>query len=183
MFYSRMRFRTLVLFLTHRPHGKADKQHSKIQRALSKLRRASKPRYECQYCYEQKLGKELVAGTLLPWSCQAHLTGPNQVCSACLETALSTQLDCKTLLDVGCPQCGTAWEPEDIKLLVSSRDKKRLDGLDTAAKTQVYVPSEMPDQWTLSDMLARGTRCCPFCRYPFIKLGGCDSMLCEHDEP
>jgi len=42
------------------------------------------------------------------------------------------------------------------------------------------VPDELPDQPTLDDMLARGARLCPCCRFPFVKLGGCDSMLCEY---
>jgi len=178
-----MRLRALFSTITIKHHHKQDEQTSTVHRALSKLHGSAKPRYECQYCYEQKLAKELVAASVLPWSCQAHLTGPNKVCKRCLEAALSAQLDCKTLLDVGCPQCGTAWEPADIRVLVSSADKKRLRELDSGARSEVYVPQpdELPDQSTMNDMLKRGARLCPFCRYPFVKLGGCESMLCEYD--
>jgi len=174
-----MRFRSLSVLLLHRPQRNHNEQRSRFTRVLSTLKRSPKPRYECTYCKEQKLAKDLVIGALLPWACQAHLTAPNQVCALCLEAALSAQLDCKPLLAVGCPHCGTAWEPEEVKTFVGAKDRKRLRELDAVAQTQVYVPAELPDQPTLDDMLARGVRLCPFCRFPFVKLGGCDSMLCE----
>lgn len=155
-------------------------QQSAVDAISQKLKRKSrKPRFECQYCSEHKPAKEFVSSAFLPWDCQPHLTGSDRVCKPCMEAALSAQLDCKPLLDIGCPQCGTAWEPDDVRMLMGIKDSKRFREMDKQAQTQVYVPEELPDQLTLDDMLARGARLCPNCRFPFIKLGGCESILCQ----
>lgn len=155
-------------------------QSSVLDGARAKLKlKSRKPRFECQYCFEHKEAKEFTKGAFIPWNCQPHLTGHNRVCKTCLEAAISAQLDCKALLDVGCPQCGTAWEPEDLRMLAGPKDSKRLREMDRRAQKRIYVPSELPDQGTLDDMLARGARLCPGCLFPFVKMGGCDSILCE----
>lgn len=159
---------------------RTQKQQLALDGALGKVKpRSRKPKFECQYCNESKQAKEFLNSAFLPWNCQPHLTGSDRVCKTCLEAALSAQLDCKPLLDIGCPQCGTAWEPEDLRMLMGSKDGKRLREIDKQAQHQTFIPSELPDQSTLDDLLARGARLCPSCRFPFVKLGGCDSILCE----
>jgi len=159
---------------------RSPRQQAALDIARNKLKpKSRKPRFECQYCSEQKLPKEFINGVYLPGSCQPHLTGASRVCKPCLEASMSAQLDCKRLFDIGCPQCGTASEPEDVRMLLGSKDSKRFKELEEQAVGQVYVPDELPDQLTLDDMLARGARLCPCCRFPFVKLGGCDSMLCK----
>jgi len=141
--------------------------------------RARKPKLECQYCCEKKPTKDFISGSYIPWNCQPHLTGQHRVCKHCIQSALGAQIDCKALLDIGCPQCGAAWEPDDVKMLLGSKDGKRFREIDRQAQERVFVPDELPDELTLEDMLKRGARCCPACRWPFVKVAGCENVQCR----
>ncbi|KXT07215.1 hypothetical protein AC578_2451 [Pseudocercospora eumusae] len=37
----------------------------------------------------------------------------------------------------------------------------------------------MPEKPTMNLMLDQGARLCPWCRFPFVKQGGCDHMSCS----
>lgn len=139
-----------------------------------------KPRYECKFCIEKKLAKDLLDCIFVPYECKAHLSSSNnKVCKACMAASMSAQLDSKQLLDIGCPDCGLPWEPNEVRHHMGKKDRGRFDRLDQMAQEQAFVPEELPDGLTMDDLLARGTRLCPHCKFPFVKLGGCDSMMCK----
>lgn len=135
-----------------------------------------RPRTECQICCESKLDKAFNTHKLVPYSCRGHL---KTTCKDCIRASLSAQLDCKPLLEIGCSSCSVVWEVEEIRRLLGHKDKKRLDDLDILAKNRGLVPTDLPEMATLDQMLQGGTRFCPWCRYPFMKDGGCDYMTCE----
>ncbi|KAK3629989.1 hypothetical protein LTR56_017748 [Elasticomyces elasticus] len=171
----------LLRAAVHPKHRRTPKQQATIDALQAKFTRSNRKcetTHECQYCYEHKEAKDFVKGTFLPWTCQFHLTGSNKVCTLCLQASISAQLDSKTLIDIGCPQCGAAWEPEDVRMLAGPKDSKRLKSMDAAAQKRVLVPPELPDSITMDDLLNRGVRACPGCLFPFLKVGGCDSVSC-----
>jgi hypothetical protein len=156
----------------------------KFRESQLKLRfRTPKPRLECAYCAEHKLPKHFLSSAWLPSSCIPHLAGPNnRVCKQCLETSIVSQMDMKPLFEIGCPQCGTAWAPDELwKLMASKRNLRKYREKNRQAQERVFVPVEaqMPDPETMGDLLRRGARCCPCCAFPFIKMGGCGSLVCK----
>lgn len=121
--------------------------------------RQRKPRFECQFCCEHKRLDHFIARAAIPYSCQLHIaTTTNRVCKTCMEASLSAQLDCKPLLDVGCPQCGVGWEPEELRYLIGWKNEKRFKELDRLAREQILVPSDLPDGATVDVLLAKGAR-------------------------
>lgn len=137
-------------------------------------RRAKK---DCQYCYESKANKAFTAGKLVPLSCQSHL---RDVCRTCVQSSLRTQLENRPLLEVGCPQCKLSWESRYLRALLGHRDRKRFQKLDLIAQGRSFVPvpEQMPEKPTMDLMLDQGARLCPWCRFPFVKEGGCDHISC-----
>ena len=118
-----------------------------------------KPRFECQYCFEHKHFEDFIKRGAVPYNCSFHLaTTKNLVCKACIEGSLSAQLDSKPLIEVGCPQCGVAWEPGEVKMLIGGKNEKRFKALDRLAKEQVLTPSDLPDGATIDVLLAKGAR-------------------------
>ncbi|KAK4506112.1 hypothetical protein PRZ48_004077 [Zasmidium cellare] len=126
-----------------------------LRKTLARLfpRRLKK---ECQYCCENKPMKVFAIAMTVPHVCRVHL---RQVCKDCLRASLSAQLDSKPLLEVGCPSCSTPWDSEDLRILLGHKDKKRFKELDLLAKAQSLVPSELPEDVTLDEMLVRGSKC------------------------
>lgn len=173
---------SILTICTSRPGARKDAAPpSPLHRAWRKIT-PSGERFECIYCCERKPSGRFVKTSVVPYGCSPHLVGKDsKVCRACIESSLSAQLDSKPLLDVGCPQCSIAWESGNIKALVHARDRRRYRQLDEMAQKRTFQPSEaeLPDGLTMKDLLDRGARQCPWCRILFVKLGGCDSMLCE----
>lgn len=150
-----------------------------VKRIHKCFNKPPKPRYECQYCYEHKRDQEFVARSAIPYSCQFHFTNLYHVCKACMDASIAAQLESKPLIEVGCPQCGVAWDPDDLKMLIGPKNAKRFRQLDRLAREQVLVPADLPDGASLDMLLAKGTRFCPWCKWAFVRTGGCDSMLCS----
>ena len=118
-------------------------------------------RYECTYCNETKRQEAFIPRAALPYSCQYHLVNATtHVCKKCLEMSLSAQLDCKALLEVGCPQCNHPWDPEEVRYLISRRDGRKFQVLEEMARERVLVPGveELPDGLTMETLLERGAR-------------------------
>ena len=138
-------------------------------------------RLECEYCCEIKFTARFFLPKAVRKTCRDHLSVRNAVCRDCVKTSVKAQLHSKPLMDVGCPECGQAWSDAELRQILGRKErKKRFDRLNLLAKSQAYVPSEMPDKETMDMILEKGARLCPWCRWPFIKAGGCDSMQCEY---
>lgn len=115
--------------------------------------------FECQYCFETKKSADFIQSVTLPYMCQHHLgTSSNRVCKKCLQEWLSAQLDCKTLLEIACPECSTPWDPEDVRYLVRSQDRKKLEALEEMAKEVTLVPDDLPEEVTTGFLLNSGAR-------------------------
>lgn len=149
-----------------------------VQRLLHSLSRLlpRRTRHECRYCCETKLYTAFTPAKPLPHSCRIHL---RQVCRACVRASLSAQLETRPLLKVGCSECSQVWDGDILRLLLGHKDKKRFKDLDLLAKGKAFVPDELPEEDTLGFLLVHGARLCPWCRFPFMKAGGCDFMSCE----
>jgi hypothetical protein len=121
--------------------------------------RNKQPRFECQYCFNTKKATDFIQGAALPYQCQYHLgTKDNRVCHKCLEGWLSAQLDCKTLLEIACPECNVPWDPDDVRYLVSKQDRKKFMMLEEMARQVTLVPEEMPEKVTTGFLLSSGAR-------------------------
>lgn len=127
------------------------------------------------YCCEEKPAARFVKVATIPFGCLSHLNGTKgKVCQSCLAASLRAQLDSKTFLDIGCPQCSNAWEARSIQRLMGAKDRRRYSLLNDMARSRTYKLSEelAPDERTMNDLLERGARQCPWCQYLFVKLGG-----------
>lgn len=147
----------------------------RLRASFASLSCRAAPKQECDYCSEEKRPRDFPARAL-PASCYAHLT---VVCKACVQAALGAQLESKPLLEIGCPQCSLVWSRKHVTALLSPKDKKRYRQIDDRARGMSCVPVEMPETKSLDLLLKQGARFCPWCRFPFIKDGGCDYMSCE----
>ena len=121
-------------------------------------KKQQKSRYECQYCFENKREHEFVSTATVPYSCRHHLSLTNRVCKTCMESSLRAQLDSKPILEVGCPQCGEAWDLDELQFLVGVKNQKRLRYLDRLARDRVLVPADLPDGATVDMLLSKGAR-------------------------
>jgi hypothetical protein len=121
--------------------------------------RKKQPRYECHYCADTKRAGDFIPRAALPYNCQYHLgTADKRVCRTCLESWLSAQLDCKTLLEVSCPECSRPWDPEEVRHLIGKGDEKKFRVLEEMAKDSVLVPEEVPEKGTTNFLLNSGAR-------------------------
>ena len=144
-----------MLFLSAFPRTK-----SHLKEACHKLipQRTRKPSFECQYCCEQKCDYKCIALGTQPYGCDKHFSSAYRVCKTCMDAALAAQFDCKPLLEVGCPECGTAWDPDEVKWFLGMKNQKRFKALERQARKQVLLPEELPDGATVDALLNMGTR-------------------------
>ena len=132
-----------------------------LKKLYEKLLPESKkqPRYECHYCAETKRASNFIPQAALPYNCQFHLgRADKRVCKRCLESWLSAQLDCKTLLEVSCPECSRPWDPEEVRYLIGKGDERKFRVLEEMAKESVLVPEEVPEKGTTELLLNSGAR-------------------------
>lgn len=118
----------------------------------------TKSHFECQYCNEYKREKDLFNSGAIPFDCALHLRGEQKVCKQCMDLALSTQLEFKPLLEVGCPECGVPWDPEEVRGLVSFKTQRKFLEMEKLARGQTLRPAELPDGATTETLLQVGTR-------------------------
>lgn len=129
------------------------------QRFLTEKKKV--PRYECQYCLENKRTADFIQLGLLPYTCQHHFgTDGKRVCKKCLETWLSAQMDSgKSLLELSCPECDALWDPEEVRYLISGKDQKKFRGLEQQARGRGHVPPEvLVEEETKMFLMRRGAR-------------------------
>jgi hypothetical protein len=70
-----------------------------------------------------------------------------------------------------------------LRKVLARKDRKRFETLDRRARRHTFVlevgPEAWPDEESLEWLLKGGARLCPWCRWGFVKEGGCDYMTCE----
>lgn len=133
---------------------------------------------ECEYCCEEKPMRAFAINRMLPARCRVHL---KDVCKTCVRASLLAQIDSRPILEVSCPQCHDHWSVYSLRRIFGRKDRKRIQELDLLSQSLGFVPAavDMPDEFTMELMLSQGARLCPWCQFPFIKIGGCESMICE----
>lgn len=166
-----------------RPRPKSSSMISRLTRCVMSCAKLS-PTYECEYCCEKRISKAFTLTNPTPSQCRGHL---RHVCRSCIKSTLQAQLQSRALRDVGCPACSQSWDWKEQRRFYGlkpgkGKNKAQLDtmqNLHLLGKGMPLVPQRLPEEATIATMLDAGVRFCPWCRFPFVKEGGCKHMECE----